>query len=197
MLNRERMETVVDLRRLPPPEYPVLGRGILELTDIRSEPYPGAPVGPAYYRAIYDRRLLMGETPESILAPFRRCWIIRRRRIRPSRLRFPLPKGRLAAIRAIPSGESGSSPGWLRNRRAPFIRDILAGLEAAGLTPAVRRYSFCTNGSHYAGEVGIPTVGLGPSREDLAHTVDENVELNQLERACESDYALLGAPLKP
>lgn len=88
-------------------------------------------------------------------------------------------------------------PGWLQNRRAPFIRDILAGLEAAGLTPAVRRYSFCTNGSHYAGEVGIPTVGLGPSREDLAHTVDEYVELNQLERACESDYALLGAPLKP
>ena len=51
MLNRERMETVVDLRRLPPPEYPVLGRGILELTDIRSEPYPGASVVPAYCRA--------------------------------------------------------------------------------------------------------------------------------------------------
>ena len=84
-------------------------------------------------------------------------------------------------------------PGWLQDPQEPFIRDILAGLEAAGLTPAVRRYSFCTNGSHYAGEAGIPTVGLGPSREDLAHTVDEYVELDQLEQACESDYALLCA----
>lgn len=40
-------------------------------------------------------------------------------------------------------------------------------------------------------------MGLGPSREDLAHTVDEYVELDQLERACESYYALLGALLKP
>ena len=60
-----------------------------------------------------------------------------------------------------------------------------------------RQYSFCTNGSHYAGEAGIPTVGLGPSREDLAHTVDEYVELSQLEQACESYYALLGALLRP
>ncbi len=34
------------------------------------------------------------------------------------------------------------------------------------------------NGSHYAGEKGIRTIGLGPSREDLAHTVDEYVELH-------------------
>ena len=51
MLNRERMETVADLRRLPPLEHPMLSRGILELTDIRSEPYPGASVVPAYCRA--------------------------------------------------------------------------------------------------------------------------------------------------
>lgn len=51
MPNRERMETVADLRRLPPLEHPMLSRGILELTDIRSEPYPGASVVPAYCRA--------------------------------------------------------------------------------------------------------------------------------------------------
>ena len=88
-------------------------------------------------------------------------------------------------------------PGWLYDRKEPFVQDVLAQLHAMGYEPEITQYNFCTNGSHYAGEVGIPTVGLGPSREDLAHTVDENVELNQLERACESDYALLGAPLKP
>ena len=47
----------------------MLGDGILELTDIKSAPYPGASVVPEYCRATYDRRLLVGETKESVLAP--------------------------------------------------------------------------------------------------------------------------------
>lgn len=60
----------------------------------------------------------------------------------------------------------------------------------------VTQYSFCTNGSHYAGADGIPTVGLGPSREDLAHTDDEYIELEQLYLACESYQAIMRALLK-
>ena len=185
------------LRRLPPPEQPVLGRGILELTDIRSEPYPGASVVPAYCRATYDRRLLVGETPESVLAPIQ-VELDRLAAEDPSfRARASFARGEARCYTGNTIRAQRFFPGWLRDREEPFIRDILASLEAAGLTPAVTQYSFCTNGSHYAGEAGIPTVGLGPSREDLAHTVDEYVELSQLERACESYYALLGALLKP
>ena len=185
------------LRRLPPPEQPVLGRGILELTDIRSEPYPGASVVPAYCRATYDRRLLVGETRESVLTPIKAV-LDRLTAEDPSfRARVGFAEGEaLCHTGQVIRGER-FFPGWLRDRQEPFILEILSGLEAAGLTPAVTQYSFCTNGSHYAGEAGIPTVGLGPSREDLAHTVDEYVELEQLERACESYYALLGALLKP
>ena len=58
-----RMCRVVEaLRELEVTEHPVLGRGILELTDIQSAPYPGASVVPFYCRATYDRRLLVGET---------------------------------------------------------------------------------------------------------------------------------------
>ena len=46
-----------------------LGKGILELTDVKSSPYPGASVVPEYCRATYDRRLLVGETKESVLQP--------------------------------------------------------------------------------------------------------------------------------
>ena len=59
--------------------------------------------------------------------------------------------------------------------------------------PELTQYSFCTNGSHYAGEKGIPTIGLGPSREDLAHMVDEYVELTQLYGAVECYYAVMEA----
>ena len=49
--------------------------------------------------------------------------------------------------------------------------------------------------THYAGEKGIPTIGLGPSREDLAHTVDEYVELTQLFGGVECYYAVMEALL--
>lgn len=185
------------VRQLTPPEQPVLGKGILELTDIHSEPYPGASVVPSYCRATYDRRLLVGETPESVLAPIQAI-LDRLAAEDPSfRAKVSLAQGEAKCYTGAAIRSERFFPGWLRDRQEPFIQDILTGLRAAGLTPDVSHYHFCTNGSHYAGEAGIPTVGLGPSREDQAHTVDEYVELSQLERACESYYALLGALLKP
>ena len=51
-------KAVEAIRQLPCPEHPVLGRGILELTDIKSAPYPGASVVPSRCRATYDQGLL-------------------------------------------------------------------------------------------------------------------------------------------
>lgn len=59
------------LSRLELPSHPVLGSGILELTDIKSSPYPGASVVPSYCAATYDRRLLPGESRKSVLEPIR------------------------------------------------------------------------------------------------------------------------------
>ncbi|MCQ4379972.1 peptidase dimerization domain-containing protein, partial [Clostridioides difficile] len=57
------------IQQLVPPTHPVLGDGILVLTDIKSSPYPGASVVPDYCKATFDRRLLVGETREGVLAP--------------------------------------------------------------------------------------------------------------------------------
>ena len=59
------------------------------------------------------------------------------------------------------------------------------------MSPEVTQYSFCTNGSHYAGEAGIKTVGFGPSRENLAHTIDEFIEVEQLLQATKGYYGIL------
>ena len=113
---------------------------------------------PAYCRATYDRRLLVGETPESVLAPIQ-AELDRLAAEDPSfRVRASFARGEARCYTGNPIQAQRFFPGWLRDREEPFIRDILAGLEAAGLTPAVTQYSFCTNGSHYAGEAGIPTV---------------------------------------
>ena len=168
------------IRQLPPTEHPILGKGILELTDIKSSPYPGASVVPEYCRATYDRRLLVGETKESVLKPLQELL---------ERLGKENPE--LQANVSFAVGEeicytgeriTGERffPGWLFDREEPFVQKIYGELKRHGYTPAITQYNFCTNGSHYAGEAGIKTIGLGPSRENLAHTQNEYVEVEQL-----------------
>jgi acetylornithine deacetylase/succinyl-diaminopimelate desuccinylase-like protein len=82
-------------------------------------------------------------------------------------------------------------PGWVYDKDDEFVRLALAGLQGAGFQPAITQYSFCTNGSHYAGEAGIHTVGFGPSRENLAHTIDEYIEIEQLLGAVKGYYGMM------
>ena len=70
------------------------------------------------------------------------------------------------------------------------------GLKEAGLFKGLGHYSFCTNGSHYAGEAGVKTFGLGPSRENLAHTINEYIEIDQLVKVCDCYTGVMKALLK-
>lgn len=64
-------QAIEKIKNIKPLHHEILGDGILELTDIKSSPYPGASVVPDYCRATYDRRLLTGETKESVLKPIK------------------------------------------------------------------------------------------------------------------------------
>lgn len=181
----ERIQTIV------PTEQPVLGKGILVLTDIKSSPYPGASVVPEYCRATFDRRLLVGETKESVLAPV--LEII-------EELKKEDPEFNAKASYAVGeercfTGEviQGERffPGWLYDEEDEFVQAAYKGLKAAGINPEITHYSFCTNGSHYAGEKGIRTIGFGPSKENLAHTIDEYIEQAQLFKGAEGYYGIL------
>jgi acetylornithine deacetylase/succinyl-diaminopimelate desuccinylase-like protein len=61
-----------------------------------------------------------------------------------------------------------------------LVQAALAGLRGAGLVPGMASYQFCTNAAYSAGAAGVPTIGFGPSRESLAHTIDEFIEIDQL-----------------
>lgn len=63
------------------------------------------------------------------------------------------------------------------------MQKALQGLKEAGIEAPVSHFSFCTNGSHYAGERGIPCIGYGPSLESLAHVRDEYIGIDQLVKA--------------
>lgn len=181
------------IRGLHSPEDPTLGKGILELTDIKSEPYPGASVVPSYCRATYDRRLLVGETRESVLEPIQELLNQLMEKDPGIRAKASYAVGEELCYNGNVIRGERFFPGWLHRENELFIQEILKELRASGFQPEVTQYSFCTNGSHYAGEAGIKTVGLGPSRENLAHTDDEYAEVDQITGACECYYAIMKA----
>ena len=174
-------------------EHPLLGKGILVLTDIISSPYPGASVVPDYCKATFDRRLLVGETREGVLKPIKA--LIDKLMEEDSELDVKVSYA--SAAETCYTGEKifGERffPGWLYDEKDEFVQIAYEGLKSAGLNPQITQYSFCTNGSHYAGEKGIKTVGFGPSKENLAHTIDEYIELNQLFLGAEGYYGVLEA----
>lgn len=192
-----KMAKVIEaIRTLTPTHHPVLGDGILELTDIKSSPYPGASVVPEYCRATYDRRLLVGETKESVLEPINELL---------DRLMAEDPQLKAKASYAVGhekchTGEAIEGerffPGWLYDKDDDFVQAVYKKLKEKGFTPEITQYNFCTNGSHYAGEAKIKTFGLGPSKENLAHTLNEYIELDQLTKVTECYYGVMEALLK-
>ena len=192
-----KMARVIEaIRTIVPPEHPVLGKGILELVDVKSAPYPGASVVPEYCRATYDRRLLVGETKESVLAPIVALM---------DKLMADDPELKVKVSYAVGkekcyTGETIEGerffPGWLFDKDAEFVQAVKKELNERGYDPEITQYNFCTNGSHYAGEAGIQTFGLGPSRENLAHTVSEYVEVDSLAKVTDCYYGVLKALMK-
>ena len=189
-------ELIGEIGKLKAPVHEILGDGIMELTDIKSSPYPGASVVPDYCRATYDRRLLVGESKESVLRPL--LGLIDELQCKDLELNATATFA--SDVQKCYTGEEIRGerffPGWVLEEGDEFVQTALAGLRSAGLTPEVTQYSFCTNGSHYAGEAGIKTIGFGPSRENLAHTIDEYIEIDQLLKAVEGYYGILGSVLR-
>ncbi len=186
---------IEEIRKLEPTEHPVLGKGILELTDIKSSPYPGASVVPEHCVATYDRRLLVGETKETVLAPLRALLDRMMAEDPELRAKVSFARGEEQCYTGNKIAGERFFPGWLYQPDEPFVQAVVGKLKAKGFSPEITQYNFCTNGSHYAGEAGIKTIGLGPSRENLAHTINEYIEIDQLTGAAECYYAVMQALL--
>ncbi len=174
------MQIIEGIKGLPVNNHPVLGKGILELTDIKSSPYPGASVVPQYCRTTYDRRTLVDETKESVLAPIQDL-------IKKLQGNDPELEAKVSYARGSEKCYTGAViegerffPAWLYNEGDDFVQAAYQELQKNNFSSQISTWQFCTNGSHYAGEAKIRTIGLGPSWEHLAHITDEYIELEQL-----------------
>jgi putative selenium metabolism hydrolase len=176
-------------------KHPVLGQGILELTDIKSHPYPGLSVIPDYCRTTFDRRLLIGETGANIIAPIEEL-IKKFTNLDPDfQARVSFCFGREMCYTGFQIEGERFFPAWIYDEEEEFLQTAYRGLQKIGLDPQMTAYSFCTNGSYYAGEAAIKTMGFGPSKENQVHVDDEYVEISQLKGACRGYYGIMNSLL--
>ncbi len=75
-------------------------------------------------------------------------------------------------------------PTWVLAEDHALVQGTSQAIEAVlGRSPKVSRWSFSTNGVASMGRLGIPTVGFAPGLEELAHTTEEWVAVEDLVRA--------------
>ncbi|MDO9508939.1 MAG: YgeY family selenium metabolism-linked hydrolase [Thermovirgaceae bacterium] len=174
-----------------PKRHPVLGDGILEVTDIISSPFPGASVVPDRCSATFDRRLLENETKEDVLGQIREFLAPLISGDPQMKVSVSLARGEEKCYTGETIAAERFAPGWIFPEDAPFVKASLEGLRSVGQDPQVSHYYFCTNGSYYAGKAGTPTVGFGGSLETLAHVDDEYIEVDHLVKACEGYFGII------
>jgi putative selenium metabolism hydrolase len=161
-----------------------LGEGISELTDIASAPYPGASVLPYCCTATIDRRLLCGETRESVLADYYDVLNILKKSDPGAEMKISVAYGREKTYTGRTIEGDRFFPAWRLPEDAAPVQTVAQSIRTSGFPVEIGKYSFCTNGSMSAGELEIPTLGFGPGEEGLAHTDDEYVRTDELTDAC-------------
>lgn len=182
------LDAVRAIETLPQATDPLLGPAVMVLTDIISDPYPGHSVIPSRCRVTYDRRLLAGETIDSVLQPLRQLPGL-------AGVNLKISEGEYTTYTGVTLHKTKFFPAWKLETGHPFVQASLAGLRSAGLEPQLGAYRFCTNAAYSAGEAGVPTVGFGPSPESRAHTVDEYIELPDLHAAARGYLGLINSVL--
>lgn len=90
-----------------------------------------------------------------------------------------------------------SNPPYFLEPDHPSIKAAVRVVEDMGGAKGSAPWKFATDGGHFAAAGAIP-IGFGPGNERLAHTVDEHIEVAELEQAVSINASLgrtlAGAP---
>jgi putative selenium metabolism hydrolase len=165
------------------PEDSFLGKGSITTSFVECTTASLNAV-PDSARIVLDRRLTLGESPEDALQQVRDL-----PNLGDAEVRLLSYKG--VSWRGYEVELEESYPVWVLPEEHALVQGTAAAAEAVlGRTPEIGRWTFSTNGVATMGRLGIPTVGFAPGQEELAHTTEERVAVDDLVRAA-AVYSLL------
>jgi putative selenium metabolism hydrolase len=166
-----------------------LGSGSVIVSSIECTT-PSLNAVPDRARIFIDRRLTVGETREVVMEELGSL---------PHLGDAEVEIGSYDAVswRGTRAQQEKYFPTWVLEENHPLVQGVAsAATEVLGDRPKISRWSFSTNGVATMGLFGIPTVGFAPGREELAHTTDEHVAVDDLIKAT-AVYSLIPEYLAP
>jgi putative selenium metabolism hydrolase len=142
----------------------------------------------------YDVRTLPGDTEESIIKLVRDNMepvVTHGKRLYPD---FNDPQIEYASdecvtYTGVPIRQKKFAPAWKAEESDEIVVRAKKGLEGVGLPVDIGAYSFCTDGSatvQYRNafpDAAIEVIGFGPSQESQAHTTNEFIAVEEMQRA--------------
>lgn len=155
-----------------------LGKGTVAVTatECKTPSYNAVPDECTIY---LDRRLTAGETMKSAVAEIEKLPAVKKAKAKVEVLQYEA-----VAWTGLKVGQEKYYPTWVLPENHKLVQ---AGLKAAELVHGKKqkagKWVFSTNGVASAGRLNIPTIGFGPANEIYAHTVNENMKVEDLLKA--------------
>jgi putative selenium metabolism hydrolase len=163
------------------PVDPIFGAGNQVVTLIEGPHTPNSV--PSWCEVAVDRRLVPGETADSVLAGIRSV-------VEPLGATAHIPVQPVLTHTGLRLDGPSFYPGWLLDEDDPLLGAGKATCSSLwGGEPAVGVWRFSTDGAYSAGAAGIPSLGFGPEEEQYVHTALDQVSLSKLRKAA-AFYAL-------
>ena len=157
------------------PVDPIFGAGNQVVTLIEGPHTPNSV--PSWCEVAVDRRLVPGESAESVLAGIRSV-------VEPLGATARIPIQPVLTHTGLRLDGPSFYPGWLLPESDPLLAAGKAtGAALFGAEPGVGVWRFSTDGTYSAGAAGIPSLGFGPEEEQYVHTALDQVSLTKLRKA--------------
>ena len=167
----------------------VLGQGTLAVTQIESQAASRNAV-PDCCTFCIDRRLTLGETERKALAEVQN--IVNTEEVDAD---VEVTEYRATSYTGYDCRARSSFPAWIMPEDSPLVQATMRSVrETLGYRPRLSRWTFSTDGTYTAGVASIPTVGFGPGEERHAHTLEDQIRLNDVVDAARV-YARLAVEL--
>lgn len=150
-----------------------LGKGSVTISEFKS----GAPSLCAvadYARLHIDRRLTWGETEDSAISELKTL-------TDGTEAYIEVPVYEETAFTGKKYGMKKYYPTWKLDESHPAVMNGIKAFEGLyDRKPTVDKWTFSTNGVTINGHYHIPVIGFGPGNEEMAHSPNEKVPVNDL-----------------
>jgi putative selenium metabolism hydrolase len=154
---------------------PFLGQGSIAVTQIESSAASRNAI-PDTCTFYIDRRLTLGETEAKALAEIQ--GIIAREGVE---ARVHVTEYRATSYTGYECRAKEFYPAWALDDDHPLVQATARVIrEMLGYRPRIGQWAFSTDGTYTMGKANIPTVGFGPGEERFAHTVDDQIRLDDV-----------------